>query len=95
MKITTPSMSNRRHKCSTCWEWFIKVWYVADSDRHVTAAVIKIEKAMRSATVTPGYLLTRYLWMYHSPNRKKTAGMRSEWMLTDSLWIYDQLQNEA
>lgn len=78
MKITTPSMSSRRQKCSTCWEWFIKVWYVADKDRHVTAVNMKMEKAMKSAPVTPEYLLARYCWIYHSPSRKKTAGMRWE-----------------
>lgn len=78
MKTTTPSISSRRHKCSTCWEWFIKVWYIADNDRHATAVNIKTEKAMKSATVTPGYLLARYCWTYHSPSRKTTAGMRCE-----------------
>ena len=60
MKITTPSMSSRRQKCSTCWEWFIRVWYVADNDRHLTAVNMKMEKAMKSAPVTPEYLLARY-----------------------------------
>jgi hypothetical protein len=54
------------------------VWYVADNDRHVTAANIKMEKATRSAPVTPEYLLVRYCWMYHSPSRKTKAGMRWE-----------------
>jgi len=71
-------MSSRRQKCSTCWEWFIKVWYAADSDKHMTAANIKIEKAMKSAAVTLEYLLARYCWIYHSPSRKKTAGIRWE-----------------
>jgi hypothetical protein len=61
-----------------CWEWFIKVWYVADNDRHVTAVNMKMEKAIKSAPVTPEYLLVRYCWIYHSPSRKKTAGMRWE-----------------
>ena len=74
MKITTPSMSSRRQKCSMCWEWFIKVWYVADSDRHVTAANMKIEKAMTSAPVTPEYLLARYCWRYHSRVGRKRPG---------------------
>lgn len=78
MKITIHSISSRSHKCSTCWEWFIKVWYVADKDRHITANNIKIEKAMESAPVTPEYLPARYCWIYHSPSRKKTAGMRWE-----------------
>lgn len=43
----------------------------------------------------PEYLLARYCWIYHSPSRNKMAGMRWEYMLTDSLWIYDQLQNDA
>lgn len=76
--MTTPSMSSRRQKCSTRWEWFIKVWYVADNDRHVTAANMKMEKAMTSAPVTPEYLLARYCWIYHWPSRKKTAGKRWE-----------------
>lgn len=42
MKITTPSMSSRRQKRSMCWEWFIKVWYVADNDRHVAADNMKM-----------------------------------------------------
>jgi hypothetical protein len=46
MKITIPSMSSRRHRYSTSGEWFIKVWYVADSDRHVKAVNMKMEKAM-------------------------------------------------
>ena len=78
MKITTPNMSSRRQKFSTCWEWFIKVWYVADNDRHRTAVNMKMEKAMKSAPVTPEYLLARCCWIYHSPSRKKTAGMRWE-----------------
>ena len=76
MKVTTPSMSSRRHKCSMRCEWFIMVWYVADNDRHVAAVNMKMEKAIKSAPVTPEYLLARYCWIYHSPSRKKTAGMR-------------------
>jgi hypothetical protein len=78
MNITTPSISIRRQKCSTCCEWFIKVWYIADKDRHVTAVNIKIEKAIKSAPVTPEYLLVRYCWIYHTPTKKKTAGIRWE-----------------
>jgi len=78
MKTITPSMSSRRQKCSICWEWFIKVWYVADNDRYVAAVNMKIEKVMKSALVTPEYLLVRYCWIKHSPSRKKTAGMRWE-----------------
>lgn len=78
MKITIPSMSSHRQKCSTCWEWFIKVWYVADNDRHVTAVNMKMEKAMKSAPVIPGYLLMRYCWTYQLLSRKETAGMRWE-----------------
>jgi hypothetical protein len=78
MKITTPSMSNRRQKCSMCWEWFIKVWYVADNDKHVTAVNMKIENAIKSAPVTLEYLLVCYCCIYHSPRIKKTAGMRWE-----------------
>lgn len=78
MKMTTPSISSRRQKRSTCWEWFIKVWYVADNDRHATAANMKTEKAVKSAPVTREYLLTRYCWIYHSPSRKNPAGMRCE-----------------
>jgi hypothetical protein len=59
-------------------EWFIKVWYVADNERHVTAVNMKMEKAMKSAPVTPEYLLARYCWIYRSPRRNKMAGMRWE-----------------
>jgi len=59
MKTTTPSMSRRRQKCSTCWEWFNKVWYVVDNDRHVTAVNMKMDKAMKSAPVNLEYLLAR------------------------------------
>lgn len=58
MKTTTPSMSSRRQTRSTFWEWFINVWYVADSERHATAANIKTEKATESPT--PDDLLARY-----------------------------------
>lgn len=61
-----------------CREWFIKVWYVVDNDRHVTAVNIKMENAIISAPVTPEYLLVRYCWIYHSPSRKKMAGIRWE-----------------
>jgi len=54
------------------------VWYVADNDKHVTADSIKMEKAIKSAAVTPEYLLARYCWINHSPSRKITAGMRWE-----------------
>ena len=76
--MTTPSMSSRRQKCSMYWEWFIKVWYVADNDRHVAAVNMKIEKTIKSGPVTPEYLPARYCWIYHSPRRKTTAGMRWE-----------------
>jgi hypothetical protein len=88
-------MSSRRHRCSTPGEWFIKEWYVADNDRHVTAVNMKMEKAIKSAAVTPEYRLVRYRRICHSSSRKNIAGMRWEYMLTDSLWIYAQLQNEA
>jgi hypothetical protein len=52
------------------------VWYVVDNDRQVTAVNMKMENAMISAPVTPEYLLVRYCWIYHSPSRKRTAGMR-------------------
>ena len=32
---------------------------------------MKMEKAMKSAPVTPEYLLARYCWIYHSPSRKE------------------------
>jgi hypothetical protein len=41
----------------------------------VKAVNMKMEKAMKSALVTPEYLLTR---MGHSPSNNKTAGMRWE-----------------
>jgi hypothetical protein len=59
IKITTPSISSRRQRCSTCWEWFNKVWYVAESDRQVTAVNMKIENPTKSVSVTPAYLLER------------------------------------
>jgi hypothetical protein len=76
MKTTIPSISSRRQKYSIFWEWFIKVWYVANNDRHVTAVNMKIEKAMKSALVILEYLLARYYRIYHSPSRKITAGIR-------------------
>lgn len=78
MKITIPIMSNCRQTCSRCWEWFIKVWYVADKDRHVAAVHMKMEKTTKSAPVTPGYLLARDCWIYRLPRRKEMAGIRWE-----------------
>jgi len=78
MKITTPSMSNRKQRFSICSECFSRVWYVADNERQITAANMKIEKIIKSAAVTPEYLLARYFWINHSPSRKTTAGMRWE-----------------
>jgi hypothetical protein len=59
-------------------EWFSKVWYIADDDKHVTAVNTKIEKAIKSVLVTLEYLLARYCWICHSPSRKRTAGIRWE-----------------
>lgn len=95
MNITTPSMSSRRHIRSTCQEWFVKVWYIAENDKHVAAAIIKIEKATRSAVVILEYLLVRYCYIYHSPSKNKRAGMRWEYILNDSLCKQDKLQNES
>jgi homoaconitase/3-isopropylmalate dehydratase large subunit len=44
----------------------------------MTAVNMKIEKAMKSALVTPEYLLARYCRIYHSPSRKITARIRWE-----------------
>ena len=63
IKITIPNMSNRRQKFSTRWEWFTKVWYTADNDRHKAAANIKMERVIKSALVTPEYLLVRCCWI--------------------------------
>jgi hypothetical protein len=57
MNITSPSMSSRRQIRSMCWEWFAKVQYVADNEKHVTAANMKMEKAIKSAPV-----ILEYLW---------------------------------
>ncbi|EYB32079.1 hypothetical protein FG05_35120 [Fusarium graminearum] len=69
--MTTPSISSRKHRCSTYCEWFSK------------------EKATKSAPVAPEYLLYRYCWIYHSPKKKKTAGMRMKY--EQSLrWAYSR-----
>lgn len=78
INITIPSISSLRQRCSIYWEWFIKVWYVADKDRHVTVANMKIEKAIISALVTVGCLLARCCRIYHSPYRNETAGIAWE-----------------
>jgi hypothetical protein len=56
-------MFSRRQRYSRRWEWFIKVWYIADNNRHITPANIKMEKATKSVAVTPGYLPERYYWI--------------------------------
>lgn len=78
MNVSIPSMSSRRQKCSTRLEWFISIWYVADSDRHATAINMKTKKAMKSTPLAPGYLLAKDCCMYHSPSRNRAAGMRWE-----------------
>lgn len=76
VKITMPTRSNRSHNCSTSEEWFIRVWYVADSPKQRTAVKRKKLKMKKSVAVISEYLLVRYSKMYHSPSRKTTAGIR-------------------
>ena len=59
MKSTTPSMSRRRQSCSMFWEWFIRVWYVADRDRHAAAVSMKMEKATKLPAPECEYRLAR------------------------------------
>jgi hypothetical protein len=54
----------------------MRAWYVVDNDKHMTAASMKMEKAIESALLSLEYSLVRYCWIYHPPTKKKTAGTR-------------------